>query len=468
MKQECRGSREIIFCITFLGIAVLPSTAHAALIDCVYGGGTNNWSNTTAWNGGACSAFFPNNDATNTFNATVGSGTVTLDQNITIEAFTFTGGAVTGANDLTINNALAWTGGGMSGTGVTRAEGGMVISGAAAKSIGGNYEVVNAAGQTADWSEGHIEWGGSPSAAPSLTNEGTFNVTGASRSFQQGGFSTAIGTFDNSGDFNVNLSDAGQTLTVQQTTFNNSGTVDVQNGVLALQTDASGTGQWQADGGKLQLDPGADVTTTGPIAVVNGGELELNNGASMTGSGLTLDPTATLDMIGNSTLSLSGDLSFAMTNEAQWFFDDASTLEMAGGVGAVVGNWAAWSSLEIGGFDIGTDPLNHVGDPSGFSNNFDLAELVIGADAHVFLSDIWDNGNRNGTFGVEEALYVDTLMFADASALLNLNGLHIYYKNLIGNTDQIINQTVVPVPAAVWLFGSGLIGLIGVARRKTA
>lgn len=28
--------------------------------------------------------------------------------------------------------------------------------------------------------------------------------------------------------------------------------------------------------------------------------------------------------------------------------------------------------------------------------------------------------------------------------------------------------TVVPVPAAVWLFGSGLLGLIGIARRKTA
>ena len=26
--------------------------------------------------------------------------------------------------------------------------------------------------------------------------------------------------------------------------------------------------------------------------------------------------------------------------------------------------------------------------------------------------------------------------------------------------------TVVPVPAAVWLFGSGLLGLIAVARRK--
>ena len=29
-----------------------------------------------------------------------------------------------------------------------------------------------------------------------------------------------------------------------------------------------------------------------------------------------------------------------------------------------------------------------------------------------------------------------------------------------------ISQVVVPVPAAVWLFGSGLLGLIGVARRK--
>ena len=29
-----------------------------------------------------------------------------------------------------------------------------------------------------------------------------------------------------------------------------------------------------------------------------------------------------------------------------------------------------------------------------------------------------------------------------------------------------MQQTVVPVPAAVWLFGSGLLGLVGVARRK--
>lgn len=37
--------------------------------------------------------------------------------------------------------------------------------------------------------------------------------------------------------------------------------------------------------------------------------------------------------------------------------------------------------------------------------------------------------------------------------------------NVVG-TD-IIN-TAVPVPAAVWLFGSGLLGLVGIARRKKA
>jgi len=35
-------------------------------------------------------------------------------------------------------------------------------------------------------------------------------------------------------------------------------------------------------------------------------------------------------------------------------------------------------------------------------------------------------------------------------------------------STDIINTSVVPVPAAVWLFGSGLIGLVGVARRKRA
>jgi len=39
-------------------------------------------------------------------------------------------------------------------------------------------------------------------------------------------------------------------------------------------------------------------------------------------------------------------------------------------------------------------------------------------------------------------------------------------KFVMGPGDDSAFGAVVPVPAAVWLFGSGLIGLIGVARRK--
>ena len=46
----------------------------------------------------------------------------------------------------------------------------------------------------------------------------------------------------------------------------------------------------------------------------------------------------------------------------------------------------------------------------------------------------------------------------------NLNKIGDVY----GWAVQSGNAGVVPVPAAVWLFGSGLLGLIGVARRKKA
>ena len=47
------------------------------------------------------------------------------------------------------------------------------------------------------------------------------------------------------------------------------------------------------------------------------------------------------------------------------------------------------------------------------------------------------------------------------------NGSLIPY-NFYAMSEKITVQTVVPVPAAAWLFGSGLLGLIGVARRRKA
>ena len=45
-------------------------------------------------------------------------------------------------------------------------------------------------------------------------------------------------------------------------------------------------------------------------------------------------------------------------------------------------------------------------------------------------------------------------------------GIVAYFDIGSGNSLHVTSISSVPVPAAVWLFGSGLIGLIGIARRK--
>ncbi len=45
-------------------------------------------------------------------------------------------------------------------------------------------------------------------------------------------------------------------------------------------------------------------------------------------------------------------------------------------------------------------------------------------------------------------------------------GMNVNFDIGSGNSLTVLSVSSVPVPATVWLFGSGLIGLIGVARRK--
>lgn len=47
-------------------------------------------------------------------------------------------------------------------------------------------------------------------------------------------------------------------------------------------------------------------------------------------------------------------------------------------------------------------------------------------------------------------------------------GLNVNFDIGSGNSLTVLSVSAVPVPAAVWLFGTGLIGLIGIARRKKA
>jgi len=62
-----------------------------------------------------------------------------------------------------------------------------------------------------------------------------------------------------------------------------------------------------------------------------------------------------------------------------------------------------------------------------------------------------------------------TILRADDEALINNNQSLEYFNTIENGTfipQLIFTVTTVPVPTAIWLFGSGLIGLVGVARRQ--
>jgi hypothetical protein len=87
-----------------------------------------------------------------------------------------------------------------------------------------------------------------------------------------------------------------------------------------------------------------------------------------------------------------------------------------------------------------------------------------------------DKGVDVGT-GLSNGSQGTILSFESASGSITSGGPYDLMSVIVafGLTDQtgvgfsgLVQQTPVPVPAAVWLFGSGLLGLMGVIRKKAA
>ena len=126
-----------------------------------------------------------------------------------------------------------------------------------------------------------------------------------------------------------------------------------------------------------------------------------------------------------------------------------------------------------------SDDLNNFGDrdPQGLAYNSNNDHLFSAYNARIdgvfssFMVEYeWD---AQGLIYNELAIYdlsailhgVNTLEYDNATDLLYLgNNAGIYGFSL----EEVPQISTVPLPAAVWLFGSGLIGLAGLARRKKA
>jgi len=167
-----------------------------------------------------------------------------------------------------------------------------------------------------------------------------------------------------------------------------------------------------------------------------------------------LDATLTFDVTAGASSTLNDLLTLTLDNQ--------TTAPNAFSINEVYFNYNAGH----GGFSLETGPggLNHGPTPADGFGRFDIkldGFLLASGGTTVWTIDLGDTGVADSDF-------------RDLSS--NPPGSIPYYAALKfvqgpddpespGDEDSAFGA-VVPVPAAVWLFGSGLLGLAGVARKK--
>ena len=155
----------------------------------------------------------------------------------------------------------------------------------------------------------------------------------------------------------------------------------------------------------------------------------------------------------------------------------------------VAGDFSSTEDVLIGGTFGGSVEL------SWDSAQVQLNETVATINASL-VANGFATGNSNpaqSIFITASSLRVDVINFAGAPATFDLfsfdlqalsppvpngdviivngtvltDGWEIPLGRTVNFTNAEINVSAVPVPAAAWLFGSGLIGLVGIARRRS-
>jgi hypothetical protein len=345
-------------------------------------------------------------------------------------------GAIGGTGNISIANTWNWTGGLMTGTGTTFANGAVNITGAAVKQISGN-RIINLAGTTT--------WSGNTAsnnnalqfAGGTLNNNGTFNDQNSFASF----IDAAGGTnaFNNIGTYNK------QSNTVTSVeVFNNSGTTNVNAGTMLMQGISTSTGTFNlATGTTLEFRNGAhtlnNATTTGAgtlivstdnvgadaLVTINGGTLKsafLLSGSVLTGSdhtfqgpaawtGGTITGAATASTTFGSTLAISG----------------AGSKTLSGGRSVNAGD-TTWSGNTAGNNNAinisGASVFNNSGSFTD-ANTFDSA-INVGNGGGIF--------NNNGVFTKQSNTITSIGTQFNSTGTLNVNAGTLLMQG--GGTDS--------------------------------
>jgi hypothetical protein len=277
-------------------------------------------------------------------------GASTLDNDTTLN---FSGGTIGGSGDLTLNGPLNWTGGTMGGAGTTNAGGGLTIGGSASKAL--DARTLNITANTS------ATWTGSGDIAVGngavLDNQ--VNATFTVQTQGNQGISTfgVRGTFRNEGTFTKSASTGTTTI---GTRFDNSGTVAVDTGTLALTLGGtSGGGFTVAQGAALQfgggvhrLTPASGIGGAGTVEFA-GGMTEVAGAYGVTGGTLVTGGDVGF---GGAIASVGGALTISQ-GTADFGTNNVSTTTATFGGGTLLGvgdvlvtGALTWTGTVMGGF----------------------------------------------------------------------------------------------------------------------
>jgi hypothetical protein len=148
------------------------------------------------------------------------------------------------------------------------------------------------------------------------------------------------------------------------------------------------------------------------------------------------------------------------------------------GVGAGVTTQASGVTVYfaevVSGGPISTSPSRPWSPPGDTSTGEYLGGLAFGGPLSGLGVIFHDRDNIGGTFTAAELESISSLWSGETLASMGLIPDASITLQALGVTDELgtltiqVAPAVIPIPAAAWLFCSGLIGLIGVARRKKA
>ena len=230
-------------------------------------------------------------------------------------SFAFSGGTLTGADNITLPGAFNWSGGTISGSGSFTTSGISTLSGASDKFLNGRAWTNQG---TANLTTGRVRIDNT-----SVTNDvgAVFNI-GVADSFTIYSGS-GVGTFSNAGTLNWNAPTDGQ-IGTSMTAFNNTGTVNLNGpGKLQVVSPFTQSGTIQLTGGSTIARSGGFtssglLTGSGTIDVTGGA---LTNNGSIRPDGGGADVTGTLSITGNYVQTAAGTLDLQAEGTGAGAFD---------------------------------------------------------------------------------------------------------------------------------------------------